>query len=57
MRWLVFIFLWEQEVVGVYIPLGTRGGWCLYSSGNMRWLVFIFLWEHEVVGVYIPLGA
>ena len=23
MRWLVFIFLWEHEVVGVYIPLGT----------------------------------
>ena len=53
----MFIFLWEHEVVGVYIPLGTWGGWCLYSSGNMRWLVFIFLWEHEVVGVYIPLGT
>ena len=52
----MFIFLWEHEVVGVYIPLG------LYSSGNMRWLVFIFLWVyiprgHEVVGVYIPLGT
>ena len=46
----MFIFLWEHEVVGVYIiPLGT--------SGSMRWLVFIFLWEHEVVGVYIPLGT
>ena len=52
----MFIFLWEHEVVGVYIPLR----WLV----NMRWLVFIFLgelfiflWEHEVVGVYIPLGT
>ena len=42
----MFIFLWEHEVVGVYITLG-----------DMRWLVFIFHWGHEVVGVYIPLGT
>ena len=42
----MFIFLWAYEVVGVYVPLGTLGGWCLYSSR-----------AHEVVSVYIPLGT